>query len=84
MEIILASDFGRAGHLALDLGWLPQGSHFVTATGQHARMTHPREHWEWTVARGTILRLVLPLPRHALLGAQYVSDMGRCSLVVHD
>lgn len=81
-DLIITSDWGAAGELAISLGWRPQGRHFQTPRGE-GRMLGAEDAFAFTTTRGDTLHLILPLPERTLLTAQYIADMGRARLVLY-
>lgn len=83
MEIIVSDDWGRAGELALALGWRPCGRHFLTPQGKEGRMASIRDDFTFWPTRGSILHVVPPLLPSTQARAQYVLDMGRATALAY-
>ena len=83
IELILSHDWGKAGELALALGWRPCGRHFETNLGLEGHIVNERDDFTFWPTKGSILHIVEPLSPALFSRAQYILDMGRATAIAY-
>lgn len=81
LALIISPSWGKAGELALALGWRPQGRHFQTPQGDEGRLLAPQDDFLFICTRGSTLHLIAPVASHVAKCAQYLVDMRRADSI---